>query len=65
MCSIWKSRRCRCRWKPPSNNRATIVAALIDVENALAIRHLDEARGFQLEDIAQSKRAFGVIRASR
>jgi multidrug efflux system outer membrane protein len=39
--------------------RAAIIAALIDVENALAaIHHLNAAREFQLENIAQSERAF-------
>jgi outer membrane protein TolC len=39
--------------------RAVIVAALIDVENALAeIHHLDASREFQMENIAQSERAF-------
>jgi outer membrane protein, multidrug efflux system len=39
--------------------RTAIVAALIDVENALgAIRHLDEAQQFQTEMLAQSERAF-------
>ncbi len=39
--------------------RASIVAALTDVENALAaIHHLDMAREFQTENAAQSERAF-------
>jgi outer membrane protein, multidrug efflux system len=39
--------------------RAAIVSALIDVENALAeIHHLDTAREFQTENVAQSERAF-------
>lgn len=39
--------------------RTAIIAALIDVENALgAIHHLDEARQFQSETLAQSERAF-------
>jgi outer membrane protein TolC len=39
--------------------RAAIIAALIDVENALAaIHHLDAAREFQLENLQQSERAF-------
>ncbi len=39
--------------------RASIVAALVDVENALAaIRHLDAARDFQKENMEQSQRAF-------
>jgi len=39
--------------------RAAIAAALVDVENALsAIQHLDAARDFQNENMAQSERAF-------
>jgi outer membrane protein, multidrug efflux system len=39
--------------------RSSIVSALVDVENALAqIHHLDLAREFQLENVAQSERAF-------
>jgi multidrug efflux system outer membrane protein len=39
--------------------RAAIIAALIDVENALsAIQHLDAAREFQVASIAHSERAF-------
>jgi len=39
--------------------RAAIVAGLVDVENSLsAIRHLDAARAFQQENLAQSERAF-------
>ncbi|MDP9013500.1 MAG: efflux transporter outer membrane subunit [Pseudomonadota bacterium] len=39
--------------------RATILAALVDVENSLsAIQHLDAARDFQNENLAQSERAF-------
>ncbi len=39
--------------------RAAIVAALVDVENSLsAIGHIDAAREFQEENIAQSERAF-------
>jgi outer membrane protein, multidrug efflux system len=39
--------------------RSAIVAALVDVENALAaIHHLDVAREFQAENLAQSERAF-------
>jgi multidrug efflux system outer membrane protein len=39
--------------------RSAIIAALIDVENALAeIHHLDASREFQMENIAQSERAF-------
>jgi len=39
--------------------RSAIVAALTDVENALAaIHHLDVAREFQAENLAQSERAF-------
>jgi len=38
--------------------RASIVAALSDVENALAaIQHLNEARDYQVENLAQSERA--------
>ena len=39
--------------------RAAIVAALVDVENALsAIRHIAAAREFQDDNVAQSERAF-------
>lgn len=39
--------------------RASIVAALGDVEKALAaIRHLDEARAYQVDNLEQSERAF-------
>jgi outer membrane protein, multidrug efflux system len=39
--------------------RVAIVAALVDVENSLsAIRHLDAARDFQIDNVAQSERAF-------
>lgn len=39
--------------------RAAIVAALVDVENSLsAIHHLDAAREFQNDSLAQSERAF-------
>lgn len=39
--------------------RASIIAALTDVENALAgIHHLDTAREFQTENAAESERAF-------
>jgi outer membrane protein, multidrug efflux system len=39
--------------------RSSIVSALIDVENALAeIHHLNLAREFQMENVAQSERAF-------
>jgi multidrug efflux system outer membrane protein len=39
--------------------RAAIIAALIDVENALGeIHHLDLAREFQVENLEQSERAF-------
>jgi multidrug efflux system outer membrane protein len=39
--------------------RAAIVAALLDVENSLsAIHHLDAARDFQTDNVAQSERAF-------
>ena len=42
-----------------SSYRATILAALVDVENALsAIQHLNAAREFQIENITQSERAF-------
>jgi NodT family efflux transporter outer membrane factor (OMF) lipoprotein len=44
--------------------RASILAALGDVENALAaIQHLDQARGYQLENVAQSERAFEGAKA--
>jgi len=39
--------------------RAAILAALVDVENALgALQHLDAARVFQQESLAESERAF-------
>jgi multidrug efflux system outer membrane protein len=39
--------------------RAAIMAGLVDAENALAaIHHLDAARAFQQENLAQSERAF-------
>ena len=39
--------------------RSAIIAALIDVENALAeIQHLNLAREFQMENVTQSERAF-------
>jgi NodT family efflux transporter outer membrane factor (OMF) lipoprotein len=39
--------------------RVAIVAALVDVENSLsAIQHLDAARDFQIDNVAQSERAF-------
>lgn len=39
--------------------RAAILAALIDVENALsAIRHLEDARQFQLDNLAQTTKAY-------
>jgi outer membrane protein TolC len=39
--------------------RSSIVSALIDVENALAeVHHLNVAREFQMENVAQSDRAF-------
>jgi outer membrane protein, multidrug efflux system len=39
--------------------RSSIISALIDVENALAqIHHLDSAREFQRENVAESERAF-------
>jgi multidrug efflux system outer membrane protein len=42
-----------------SGYRAAIVAALTDVENALAaIQNLSAAREFQLENVAQSERAY-------
>jgi NodT family efflux transporter outer membrane factor (OMF) lipoprotein len=44
--------------------RASIIAALGDVENALAaIRHLDQAREYQVENVAQSERAFEGAKA--
>jgi len=43
--------------------RAAIVAALVDVENSLsAIQHLDAARDFQNDNVAQSERAFDGAR---
>jgi NodT family efflux transporter outer membrane factor (OMF) lipoprotein len=42
-----------------ANYRAAIVAALVDVENALsALHHLEAARTFQEESVRQSERAF-------
>jgi outer membrane protein TolC len=39
--------------------RSAILSALVDVENALAsLRHLDDARTLQEENVTQSKRAF-------
>jgi len=39
--------------------RGAILAALVDVENALAaLRHLDDSQPFQAENLAQSERAF-------
>jgi NodT family efflux transporter outer membrane factor (OMF) lipoprotein len=39
--------------------RSAILAALVDVENALsALNHLEEARALQLESVTQSERAF-------
>ncbi len=39
--------------------RASIIAALTDVENSLAaIQHLDQARPYQSENVVQSERAF-------
>jgi multidrug efflux system outer membrane protein len=39
--------------------RSAILAALVDVENALsALRHLNDARTFQNENVAQSEKAF-------
>ncbi len=39
--------------------RAAILAALVDVENSLsAIHHLDAARDFQIDNLAQSERAY-------
>jgi NodT family efflux transporter outer membrane factor (OMF) lipoprotein len=39
--------------------RGAILAALVDVENALAaLRHLDDSQPFQEENLAQSERAF-------
>jgi outer membrane protein, multidrug efflux system len=39
--------------------RSAILAALVDVENALsALNHLGESRAFQIENVAQSERAF-------
>jgi multidrug efflux system outer membrane protein len=43
---------------------ASILAALGDVENALAaIQHLDQAREFQVENLTQSERAFEGAKA--
>jgi NodT family efflux transporter outer membrane factor (OMF) lipoprotein len=42
-----------------TNYRAAILSGLVDAENALsAIHHLDAARPFQQENLAQSERAF-------
>jgi outer membrane protein TolC len=39
--------------------RAAILAALADVENAMSeLRHLEDAREFQEQNVAQSERAF-------
>jgi NodT family efflux transporter outer membrane factor (OMF) lipoprotein len=39
--------------------RAAIISALVDVEKALsAVQHLDAARDFQLDNVAQAQRAF-------
>jgi outer membrane protein TolC len=44
--------------------RASIIAALGDVENALAaIQHLNQAREYQIENVAQSERAFEGAKA--
>ena len=44
--------------------RASIIAALGDVENTLAaIQHLNQAREYQLENVAQSERAFEGAKA--
>jgi outer membrane protein TolC len=44
--------------------RTSIVAALGDVENSLgAIQHLDQAREYQAENVAQSERAFEGAKA--
>ena len=44
--------------------RASILAALTDVENALsAIQHLNQARDFEVESVAQTERAFEGARA--
>jgi multidrug efflux system outer membrane protein len=44
--------------------RASILAALGDVENTLsAIQHLNQAREYQLENLAQSERAFEGAKA--
>jgi NodT family efflux transporter outer membrane factor (OMF) lipoprotein len=44
--------------------RASIIAALGDVENALAaIQHLNQAREYQVENVAQSERAFAGAKA--
>jgi NodT family efflux transporter outer membrane factor (OMF) lipoprotein len=44
--------------------RASIIAALGDVENALAaIQHLNQAREYQVENVAQSERAFEGAKA--
>jgi multidrug efflux system outer membrane protein len=42
-----------------ANYRAAVVKALVDVENSLsAIQHIDAARDFQQDSLAQSERAF-------
>ncbi len=42
-----------------SSYRAAIVSALVDVENSLsAIQHIEAARDFQNDNVAQSERAF-------
>jgi NodT family efflux transporter outer membrane factor (OMF) lipoprotein len=47
-----------------SQYRASIIAAFGDVENALAaIQHLNEAREFQIDNVAQSERAFEGAKA--
>jgi multidrug efflux system outer membrane protein len=47
-----------------SQYRASIVAAFGDVENALAaIQHLNGAREFQIDNVAQSERAFEGAKA--
>jgi outer membrane protein, multidrug efflux system len=44
--------------------RASILAALGDVENALAaIQHLNKVRDYQVENVAQSERAFEGAKA--
>jgi len=47
-----------------SQYRASIIAAFGDVENALAaIQHLNDAREFQIDNVAQSERAFEGAKA--